>query len=227
MSPADLLLHARLQMPWIEEHLRALVLQETPAEDKASVDNAVALVSGWATALGFTSKLHKQREFGDILELSFGTSPSRLLILGHLDTVWPLNTIRSMPWKVEDSRFWGPGVYDMKAGVIMALAAANILKENNLEASFRLLLNTEEEVGSPVSRVITERLGLESKAVFVLEPAQGLAYKTSRKGVGHYVIEVNGLAAHSGVDFERGHSAIRELARHIESSLTSLTCRAA
>ena len=91
------------------------------------------------------------------------------------------------------------------------------MKELKLARPVTLLLNSEEEVGSPVSRAITERLALESAAVFVLEPAQGLAYKTARKGVGHYNVHVTGVGAHSGVDFEKGHSAILELAKQVQT----------
>ncbi len=121
-----------------------------------------------------------------------------------------------MPWRVADGRYWGPGVLDMKAGVVMALTALAVLREMKLERPVILLLNSEEEIGSPVSRIITERLALESSAVFVLEPAQGTAYKTARKGVGHYCVEVTGVGAHSGVDFERGHSAVLELAKQVQ-----------
>jgi glutamate carboxypeptidase len=169
---------------------------------------------------GARPKRHKQREFGDILELHFGPSRSLqkpILLLGHLDTVWPIGTLAQMPWRVADDRYWGPGVLDMKSGVVMALAALNALKEINLARPATLLLNSEEEVGSPVSRPITERLALESSAVFVLEPAQGLAYKTARKGVGLYHVQVTGVGAHSGVDFERGHSAVLELAKQVQA----------
>jgi glutamate carboxypeptidase len=101
----------------------------------------------------------------------------------------------------------------MKAGVAMALAAIRALAQLSISRPVTLLLNSDEEVGSPVSRPITERLALASSAVLVLEPAQGLACKTARKGVGDYHLHVTGVAAHSGVDFERGHSAILELAR--------------
>ncbi len=104
----------------------------------------------------------------------------------------------------------------MKAGVVMALAALRTLRELKLTRPVTLLLNSEEEVGSPVSRPITERVAQGCAAVFVLEPAQGLAYKTARKGVGHFELQITGVGAHSGVDFERGHSAIRELAYQIE-----------
>jgi glutamate carboxypeptidase len=104
----------------------------------------------------------------------------------------------------------------MKAGVAMALTAVLALAESGVNRPITLLLNSDEEVGSPASRAITERLALASSAVLVLEPAQDLACKTARKGVGDYHLHVTGVAAHSGVDFERGHSAILELARLLE-----------
>jgi glutamate carboxypeptidase len=135
-----------------------------------------------------------------------------------------MGTLAEMPWREEKGRYWGPGVLDMKAGVVMALAAVSTLQELKLARPVTLLLNSEEEVGSPVSRAITEKLALESAAVFVLEPAQGLAYKTARKGVGHYNVEVTGVGAHSGVDFQKGHSAVLELAKLVQtmSNFTNL-----
>jgi glutamate carboxypeptidase len=208
------------QQQWIYASLRALVEQESPTEDRQSVNVAVTLIETWSRDLKPRVRRHRQRDFGDILELRFGPLRSQrkpILLLGHLDTVWPTGTLNDMPWREAQGRFWGPGVLDMKAGVVMALAAIKSLHEVKLLRPVTLLLNSEEEVGSPVSRAITERLAKESAAVFVLEPAQGLAYKTARKGVGQYNVEVTGVAAHSGVDFERGHSAILELARLIET----------
>ena len=205
---------------WIRDSLRTLVCQESPTEDRAAVNTAVALVEDMARPLGGRAKRHRQKEFGDILELRFGPVRSRrkpLILLGHLDTVWPMGTLKTMPWREEKGRYWGPGVLDMKAGVVMALAAVSTLQELKLERPVTLLLNSEEEVGSPVSRAITERLARGAAGVFVLEPAQGLAYKTARKGVGYYLVEVEGVAAHSGVDFERGHSAILELAKLVQT----------
>jgi glutamate carboxypeptidase len=149
-------------------------------------------------------------------------APERILLLGHLDTVWPLGTLKTMPWRMRDGRLWGPGVLDMKAGVAMAFTAIELLAEAQLlsgEAGREIvmLLNSDEEVGSPFSRAITEKLARECAAVYVLEPAQGLAYKTARKGTGNWRIEVGGVAAHAGVDFEKGASALRELARAIEA----------
>jgi len=105
----------------------------------------------------------------------------------------------------------------MKAGVAMALTAIDMLNETGLmKREIVLLLNSDEEIGSPVSRSITERLAADCSAVFVLEPAQGLAYKTARKGTGNWRIDIKGVAAHAGVDFAKGASAIRELARVVE-----------
>jgi glutamate carboxypeptidase len=205
---------------WIHAHLHELVLQESPSEDRQAVNGAMALAEHWAQQQGARIKRHKQRDFGDVLELRFGPATSKrkpVLLLGHLDTVWPNGTLNKMPWREADGRYWGPGVLDMKAGVVMALVALSTLREMKLSRPVTLLLNSDEEVGSPISRPITERLALESAAVLVLEPAQGLAYKTARKGVGNYHVEVTGVAAHSGVDFEKGHSAVLELAKQIQT----------
>lgn len=202
------------------DRLEQLVMQESPTEDGSAVNAAASLVAGWAkTECGGRVRRHRQREFGDVLELNFG--PARdtrkpILLLGHLDTVWPVGTLARMPWRLAEGRLFGPGVLDMKAGVVMALTALRTLRALKLSRPVTLLLNSEEEVGSPISRPITERLAQGCAAVFVLEPAQGLAYKTARKGVGHFELQIAGVAAHSGVDFERGHSAIRELAHQIE-----------
>lgn len=205
---------------WLLQHLRQLVEIESPSDSPTAVNQANDFVSEIADSFGARVKRHKQKTFGDVLELRFGPVRSKLkpiLLLGHLDTVWPLGTLKSMPWREADGNIYGPGVLDMKAGVMMALTALKSLHELGVTRPVTLLLNPDEEVGSTVSRPITERLALASSAVFVLEPAQGLAYKTARKGVGQYELYVTGVAAHSGVDFTRGHSAIRELVRLVET----------
>ncbi len=202
--------------------LRELVEVESPSENKAGVDRAGELVAEWALALGGKVKRHRQREFGNVLEVSLGPQRGRrvdqqpVLLLGHLDTVWPLGTLRQMPWREADGKIYGPGVLDMKAGVVMALEAVAAAQESGVRRPITLLLNSDEEVGSPVSRAITERVAATCSAVFVLEPAQGFAYKTARKGVGHFDLRVEGVAAHAGVDFERGHSAVLEMARLVQ-----------
>jgi glutamate carboxypeptidase len=130
-----------------------------------------------------------------------------------------------MPCRIREGRLWGPGTLDMKAGVAMAFTGLELLIEADLlKREIVLLLVSDEEVGSPVSRPLTERLAAQCAQVFVLESAQGLAYKTARKGTGLWRIAVTGLAAHAGVDFEKGASAIRDLARLVEtvSSWTDL-----
>jgi glutamate carboxypeptidase len=203
--------------------LRELVEMESPSDNLDKVNDANDLVQRWTSEMGGGVRRHDGGKFGDVLELRFGARGKRpVLVLGHLDTVWPIGTLKSMPWRetqAEDGvRLMGPGVVDMKAGVVMALEAiaAVIAVRGELPRPVTLLLNPDEEVGSEVSRPHTERLAKESEAVFVLEPAQGLAYKTARKGVGHFEVTVEGVAAHAGVDFTSGHSAVREMARIVE-----------
>ncbi|MGB8478386.1 MAG: M20 family metallopeptidase [Acidobacteriaceae bacterium] len=210
--------------------LESLVRIESPSEDKVAVDRASRVVAGWFEGLGGKIRWHRQKHFGDLLEVRFGAMVRRsktdaggrtkpILLLGHLDTVWPMGTLAKMPFRIAKGKAFGPGVYDMKAGVVMALHAVAMLREREaLMTPVVVLLVSDEEVGSPVSRAVTEKIARECSAVFVLEPAQGPqgAYKTARKGVGDYRVQVRGVAAHSGVDFEKGHSAVLELARLIE-----------
>lgn len=213
------------------ERLRSLVEIESPSSDKAGVDHAQSLFAGWAESAGGTVRRHAHREFGDSLEVRFGTAARAqkpTMLLGHLDTVWALGTLARMPFRVTSDRISGPGVLDMKAGVVMMLSAIEALSNTQqLHRPVILLIHGDEEVGSPASRKLTESLALKCDSVYVLEPAQGDvgAYKTARKGVGHYRLQVDGVASHSGVDFEKGRSAVVELARQIEvlQSLTDLS----
>lgn len=218
-----LLAGARQKYDALLDLTRRLVSVESPTDVKSAVDDCSALVAAHAVALGGRVKLHRQRRFGNVLEARFGPksrtgAAGRVLLLGHLDTVWPLGTLKTMPCRIGEGRLWGPGTLDMKAGVAMALTALEMLTEAELlNKEFVLLLNSDEEVGSPVSRPITEKLAQDCAAVYVMEPAQGLACKTARKGTGEWRIEVHGRAAHSGVDFAKGASAIRELARVVDT----------
>jgi glutamate carboxypeptidase len=203
---------------------RKLVAAESPSDSKSSVDACVALTAAHLKQLGGRIKLHRQQDHGNALEAHFGprssgkTSAQPMLLLGHLDTVWPLGTLQSMPCRVRSGRLWGPGTLDMKAGVAMAATALELLMEADLlRREIIILLNGDEEIGSPASRPITENLARQCSSVYVLEPAQGLAYKTARKGIGDWHIEVKGIAAHAGVDFEKGANALLELARVIET----------
>ena len=218
-----LLAGARRKEPALLDLIQKLVRAESPSDDKAAVDSCGALAEAHARNLGARVKIHRQRAFGNVIEARFGpggkrASANRILLLGHIDTVWPRGTLKTMPCRVADGRLWGPGTLDMKAGVAMAFTAIEMLVElGSLNREIVLLLNSDEEVGSPVSKPITERVAAGCAAVYVLEPAQGLAYKTARKGTGNWRIDIKGVAAHAGVDFEKGASAIRELARVVET----------
>lgn len=204
------------------ERLSALVQVESPSSNKASVDGAQTLFAEWASAAGGKVRRHRFSSAGDSISVRFGRHSPKdpgVLLLGHMDTVHETGTLARMPLKITRGRVAGPGVLDMKAGLTMALAAVEAVQELQLlNVPVTLLIHGDEEVGSPASRALTEEQALQSRAVYVLEPAQGDAgaYKTARKGVGRYRLTVTGKAAHSGVDFEKGHSAIVELARQIE-----------
>jgi glutamate carboxypeptidase len=218
-----LLAGARRKLPALLQLTRQLVCAESPSDAKAAVDICVELAAEHAIALGGRVRLHRQSAFGNLLEARFGArskagAADRILLLGHLDTVWPLGALKTMPCRLAEGRLWGPGTLDMKAGVAMAFTAVEMLIEASLlHREAVLLLTSDEEVGSPVSRPITERLAAQCGAVYVLEPAQGLACKTARKGTGNWRIEISGVAAHAGVDFDKGASALRELAHAIET----------
>jgi glutamate carboxypeptidase len=144
----------------------------------------------------------------------------QIMALGHSDTVWPLGTLRSMPFRRAQGRLWGPGVFDMKAGLAFFIFAMRALRERDIPIARKVVLqvNSDEEIGSPSSRSLTERTASASNAVLVLEPSQGLEgnVKTSRKGVGDYTVTIQGRAAHAGLDFTNGASAIVEMAKQIE-----------
>jgi glutamate carboxypeptidase len=202
--------------------IRQLVETESPSDNKQAVDRLGALLAGRFEGLGGHAKFHRTENFGDHLQVDFdgarGGKP--VLLLGHLDTVYPMGTLATMPCRVADGRLFGPGSFDMKSGIAFMLHAIEALRswhEDKLPRPVTVLLVSDEEVGSDTSRRITESLAKKSAAVLVIEPSHGPkgAVKTSRKGVGEYVLKVIGKAAHSGLDFEKGQSAILELATQI------------
>ncbi len=204
----------------ILETIRQLVEVESPSDNKPGVDRLGSLLAGRFEKLGGHAKFHRTTHFGDHLQVDFVGKGNRkpLLLLGHLDTVYPLGTLAQMPCRVDAKRLSGPGSFDMKSGIAFMLYAIEALRawnEDQLPRPVTILLVSDEEIGSDSSRKITENLARKSEAVLVLEPAYGLkgAVKTARKGVGEYVLKVTGKAAHSGLDFEKGESAILELAR--------------
>jgi glutamate carboxypeptidase len=210
------------RVPQMLGTLRELVEIESPSSDKAAVDRLGRHLKELFERAGGKVILHRQERFGDHLQVEFdGRDSSRpAMLLGHMDTVWGLGTLKSMPFRIEKGRAFGPGVYDMKAGIAMMLFAIVALREaakGALPRPVTLWLVSDEEIGSESSRPITERLARRSDAVFVLEPSQGPsgALKTARKGVGEFTLSVSGVASHAGVDFEKGHSAILELSRQV------------
>jgi glutamate carboxypeptidase len=206
----------------IVQTIHQLVEIESPSDNKDAVDRLGTLLAGRFEGLGGHAKFHRVQKFGDHLQVDFaGTGSAKpVLLLGHLDTVYPVGTLASMPCRVADGRLWGPGAFDMKSGIALMVHAIEALRAwhgDVLPRPVTVLLVSDEEIGSDTSRRITENLARQSAVVLVLEPSHGPegAAKTARKGIGEYILKITGKAAHSGLDFERGQSAIAELARQI------------
>jgi glutamate carboxypeptidase len=219
---------ARAYERFIIGQIAELVQCESPSFDAAAVNRCVDLISDTLTHFGKVKTFPGGR-FGKNLRCEF-TLPGRkkkdgqLLVLGHTDTVWPLGTLQHMKFRKSDGRLWGPGVLDMKSGIVFFIYAIRLLIELDRPVRRRVVLqlNCDEEVGSETSRPLTEEAARKSAAVLVLEPGTGLTgkLKTARKGVGDYTITVKGRASHAGVDFEAGASAILELSRQIHRIAT-------
>ena len=195
---------------------------ESPSDSPDAVNRFVELVAD--TVAGFAKvKIIAGGSFGSQLLCEMSTPGSekdgQVLALGHSDTVWPMGTLATMPFREADGRLWGPGVLDMKAGIAFFIFAVRALRELEIPVPSNVLLqlNSDEEVGSEASRPLTEQNAAASKAVLVLEPGTGLEgkLKTARKGVGDFTVVVRGRASHAGVDFQAGASAVLELARQI------------
>lgn len=218
-----ILSYVRDRQPAIVALIRQFVECESPSDSPEAVNRFVELVSDVAAPFA-TIKSAKGGAFGKHLLCEMALPGRRkngqVLALGHSDTVWPLGTLRAMPFREAGGRLCGPGVLDMKSGIAFFLFAVRALRELDIPAPSKVLLqiNSDEEVGSGSSRALTEKNAAKSKAVLVLEPGTGLEgkLKTARKGVGDYTITVRGRASHAGVDFNAGASAILELARQID-----------
>ena len=210
------------QQEEIVETIRELVMIESPSDNKLAADRMGALLAARFETLGGRAHVHRAEDFGDSVQIDFPGREERkikpVLLLGHFDTVYPLGTLATMPCRVADGRLYGPGALDMKSGIALMFYAIEALHRwhAGLPRPVTVFLVSDEEVGSYSSRKITETLARESAGVLVLEPAgpRG-AVKTARKGVGEYILNVKGVAAHAGLDPGTGHSAIVELARQI------------
>jgi glutamate carboxypeptidase len=205
----------------IVRSIQQFVEIESPSDLKQAVDRLSTILSSRFQELGGRIKLHRETKYGNHLQIDFPGSRDQkpVLLLGHMDTVYPIGTISKMPSLARDGRVWGPGVFDMKSGIALMLAAIEGLHSwhGKCPRPITVLLVSDEEIGSKSSRHITEDLARRSEAVLVGEPAYGLqgAVKTARKGVGEYTLTVTGKAAHAGLEFEKGASAITEIARQI------------
>lgn len=221
---AEQLRYFQKQQSKIVESIRQLVEIESPSDLKQAVDRLGTVVASRFSELGGRVHVHLAEKFGNHLQVDFKAPASGkqkpVLLLGHMDTVYAIGTISKMPCRVTKGRLYGPGVLDMKSGIALALHVIEaMLKWNGgrLPRPITVVLVSDEEVGSTSSRTITEDLGRKSAAVLVLEPAFGVqgAVKTARKGICEYTLKVTGKAAHAGLDFEKGQSAIVELAKQI------------
>ena len=231
----DLLPETRKREREMLRLLGRFVRCESPSGDKAAVDRFGAMVAREWRRRGAKVKILKQRLRGNHLRVEMvaearrelgrrerhGADPDdgQILVLGHLDTVYPIGTIAKMPFRVRGGRAWGPGTFDMKGGLVLALAAVDALRAVGVRPRKRVvfLWTSDEEVGSETSRRAIESEARRSDAVLVLEPALGREgrLKTERKGVGGAEIVVTGRAAHAGIEPEKGVNAVHELALQI------------
>jgi glutamate carboxypeptidase len=193
--------------------IKTLVECESPSADHDAVARSAEAVAKIGRRLLGVEPERIVTDGCTHLRWRFGDGPPRVLLLGHHDTVWPLGSLRTHPYSVEDGVLRGPGCFDMKAGVVMALHAAAALAD---PSGLSILVTGDEEIGSPRSRPLIEEEAKSCDAVFVLEAsADGGALKTRRKGVSQYRIEVEGRAAHAGLEPEKGVNAGIEIAHRI------------
>jgi glutamate carboxypeptidase len=205
----------RANEDWLLEAIDALVSVESPTTDKAAVDRCGAELARRLEAAGGRITRLTRPDRGDHLLAEFGCGASQILLLGHFDTVWPVGQLERMPLRRSDGRLYGPGVFDMKAGIAIALLATRALLETATPLSHRIVMlwTTDEEVGSASSRAAIEDEATRSDAVLVLEPSlPGGGVKTARKGCGSYRVQIRGIAAHAGIEPQKGASAVQELA---------------
>lgn len=215
----DLISHLKQQLPENLRFLQRMVSMESPSFDKPLVDKFVRFAGSRFQEIGGEVEYVATERFGDQMLARFsGKSSDRILLLGHSDTVWPAGEIEKRPFKIGDGRVFGPGVFDMKAGILLMWMAVGALSRMRgaLERSVTVLLTSDEEVGSNSSRALTESEAARCRAVFVLEPSlPGGVLKTARKGVGQFTLKAVGRAAHAGIDPLKGVNAIEEISRQI------------
>jgi glutamate carboxypeptidase len=203
---------------WLLQTIEALVSIESPSDDRDAVNRCGHELASRLDAIGGAVTRVPSAAAGDHLRAGFGAGSRQILLLGHFDTVWPVGQLERMPLKRDGGKLHGPGVFDMKAGIGLAMLATRALLERDGPGDCQIVMlwTTDEEIGSRTSRALIETEAAKSDAVFVFEPSlPGGALKTSRKGVGQFEMIARGVSAHAGLDPGNGVSAIRELARQI------------
>jgi len=221
--PQTLLALLRRKLPSMLDILRQLTILESPSLDKERADRCCGFLADEWLLRGTLVQVVRQKHRGDHLRIVWSPSvaPPRaqLLVLGHYDTVYPTGTIVKMPYRVAGNKVFGPGTFDMKAGIVQALFALEALQEVQATISKRIVFmwTSDEEIGSQTSRALIESEARRCDAVFVLEPSLGPRglVKTSRKGVGEAEIIVHGRSSHAGLAPEEGINAVHELASQI------------
>jgi len=221
--PAPDLLHdffARNREAMLDD-LRGYVEVETPSDNRTALVAGLAHVERWlADRLGEPADrtLTDGGELGDVVVLGYpgAEAAEPLLLLAHYDTVWPLGTLAQIPFSVVGDVVRGPGVFDMKVGLVQIIWALLALRELDVPVPpIRLLLNGDEEIGSPVARPVIEEEARHAGRVFVLEASADGKVKTARKGVGLFQVHLSGIEAHAGLDPSAGASAVHALGRVI------------
>ncbi len=198
--------------------LAEFVVRESPSTDKLLLDQFADFLSDYASSAGGHAEIIPMDEAGNHVRVSWGQvgKQAPILLLGHFDTVWPQGTLQEMPFQVENDVATGPGIFDMKAGLLQGFWAVRALREvARVDRPIVFLCNSDEEIGSPTSRPLIEQEASRAAAVFVLEPSYNGALKTARKGVGIFHAELVGKPSHAGLDPFAGVSATEELARLI------------
>ena len=202
-------------LPRLVGDLESLVRLESPSDDAARVTQLAAWIRDRLRERGVPAELRPCPPRGDALLASVAFCEGGTLLLGHIDTVWPVGTLADRPWRLEGGRASGPGVFDMKAGIVVGMAVLTAMVRESRPHPVSLLLVPDEEEGSPVSRELTLSVARRHRRVLVLEPSQDGAAKTARKGCGVFRLQFSGRAAHAGLEPEKGASALAEMARFV------------
>jgi glutamate carboxypeptidase len=214
----EILSYTVAQTPDMVHTLRQMVEIESPSTEPAAVNRLADFVAAQLTQLQASVERIPVAAGGDIVRARYGQGERPIMMLGHLDTVWPLGTLAQRPVRIENDRLFGPGSFDMKGGLTVALHTLRTLAALRLTPPRPLtfLFTPQEETGGKAYRPRLEAEARQSQCVLVLEPPMpGGAVKTARKGAGKIILQARGRAAHAGLAPQQGVSAITELAHQI------------